>query len=88
MDVSATIDSLENLTFEEWRNTLGRFIEEDVEFARELLNEISCSHADDTWRFNAVQILVGNAMMSERVRAYIVANETDEEVLNLLNESQ
>ena len=88
MDVSVTSDFLEKLPFEEWQSAIESLIEENPEFAREVLNEISCNHVDGAWRFNAVQILVDNAMMSERVRAYIAVNETDEEVVFLLNENQ
>ena len=88
MDVKSALEFLENIPFEEWLEFVVGKIATDIDFSRKLLNEISCNHHDESWRFNAIQLQIEYAILSADIRELIIANETCEEILDLLQEHQ
>ena len=79
---------LEQLPFEEWLSYLESMKELGMitDLKEAVLNEIACNHVDDSWRFNAIDLLIDNQMLTEDIRAIILEKETDEEILQLLND--
>jgi hypothetical protein len=76
----------EDFPFEEWMLYLETLIEEKVNSARAVLNEIACNHTNDSWRFNAISLLIEHQMLSEDIHATILEKETDGDILQLLND--
>ena len=87
MDVKLTLEHLEEIPFEEWLEFIVGIISTDTDFSIKLLNEISCNHHDESWRFNAIQLQIEYGLLSKDVREFIFTNERSEEILSLLSES-
>lgn len=81
------IDALENIPYEEWLSFVEYALEKHPIEARRFLLSVALIHRDDGCRFNAVQTLIDNGGISRSDVELLTASESDESIIELLNES-
>lgn len=78
-------DALEPVAFEEWDALVSHALTQHRDQACELLLAIARHHHDSSWRFNAVQRLIGGDFLASEVRRELLESERDPDTVELLS---
>lgn len=78
------IESIDNISFEEWLALTKYALSNHQDEAVNFLRFVAYHHYDDGWRFNAIQQLTEFDLLEHLDINWILANEQDIEILDLL----
>ena len=84
-DIIHTLLSSEELDFDQWQQVVNKGLEISYDKTILSLLEISKNKQDEGKRFNVIRVLYENSEIDEEMKNYILKNENDQDIIELLN---